>query len=122
VKSYVPGDVVIYEPFYTEPLFKYYLPSSIPSYPFPLWSNATDIRRDKLALDTDLDRVSGNAHNVWVIFGFENLGEVGADAANTKAWFREAGYKVVGHEQLNQVEYYRYAAPASRLKRAGVKR
>ena len=114
VEQRSPGDVILYEPFYLDPVFAYYMPKTIVSWGFPLWSSATDIRRAPTQIAQDLDRLCGNARHVWLILEFENVDTIHEDIQNTRDWFDRNGFSVHQDIKLNQVEVIEYSAPAQR--------
>ncbi len=115
VDGYDEGDVVIYEPFYLKPVVTYYLPSTIPSYPFPQYADNADLRRAKIKLIQDLDRITGDSRHVWLILSFQDIETIAGDAYNTLKWFERNGYTVKQHLTLNNVELYEFEAPEDRL-------
>ncbi|HEY3317552.1 MAG TPA: glycosyltransferase family 39 protein [Coriobacteriia bacterium] len=102
------GDVVVFEPFYTDVLVDYYLPKSIPSYGFPQYGEYGMVRDAKVQIGQDLDRVVGPSRRIWLVLGYQNIARMRGDAYNTEKWFVRNGYHVAEHRMLNQVEIIRY--------------
>lgn len=113
--GYQEGDVVIYEPFYLRPVVAYYLPTTIPSFPFPQYADNADLRGGKVKLGQDLDRIAGDSRRVWIILSFQDIESIAGDAYNTLKWFERHGYKTVQHVEFNNVELYELEAPDDRL-------
>ncbi len=113
-KNYQSGDVVIYEPFYIDDLADYYLPKSIRSSGFPMFS-ATGVFRDSAELmSQDLDRVVGPAQRVWVVRSFQNVEDIESNARKVDRWFKNNGYERAEHIELNKVEILRFEGDGSR--------
>ena len=117
VDAYKPGDVVIYEPFYVDVIFNYYLPKSIPSYGFPQYGLYGRLRNDKVQLGQDLDRVVGPSRRVWVFLSFQDVSNIRGDAYNTTMWFVRNGFRVKQDRQLNHVRLIEYEATAARIRK-----
>lgn len=114
VDSYQPGDVVIYEPFYVDVIFNYYLPKSIPSYGFPQYGLYGRLRSGKAQLGQDLDRVVGPSRRVWVFLSFQDVSSIRGDAYNTTMWFARNGFRVKQDRPLNKVRLIEFEATAAR--------
>lgn len=105
-----PGDTIIFEPFYTDALFEYYLPKELPAYGFPQYGENGSVRDAKVEIGEDLQRVTGDSKRVWLILSFQNIEKLRGDAYNTEMWFLRHGYKVAETHQYNQVQVIRYDA------------
>lgn len=108
VAHYKIGDTVIYEPFYTDALYRYYLPNDIPVYGFPQYGKYTVIRDAKVQIGQDLQRVTGGSKRVWLILSFQDIAKLRGDAYNTEMWFLRNGYREAQNIQMNQVQVIRY--------------
>jgi|GEM_PF-4033590 len=98
------GDILIYEPFYTAPVFDYYLPTTIPSYDFPQHGRFGFVRRGKPDLAEDLDRVIGPTNRVWLMLSYQDIETVRGDAYNTINWFKRNGFRLKEDKQLARVQ------------------
>lgn len=117
-QKFKPGDIIIYEPFYTDVLFRYYLPKYLPAYDFPQHGFNGTVRDAKVQIGQDLSRVVTTAPRVWFVLSFQNIAKLRGDAYNTEMWFLRNGYKVKRNIQMNQVQviqYERVAPPGSLL-------
>jgi len=103
-ENYQSADAIIYEPFYLDPLFDYYLPKEIPSFPFPQYGRRGVLRNGKVALGQDLDRVVGQSKRTWLILSFQDIPTLRGDAYNTTQWFLRNGFTIAENRQLNQVQ------------------
>lgn len=102
-EQYQPGDIVVYEPFYLQPIVAYYLPGDIPSYQFPQHRDEVYIRRGKDELAKDLERVVGPSKRVWLVLSFQDIAVARGDAYNTLNWFERNGYSIEQDVQKNWV-------------------
>ena len=114
VEGYQPGDVVIYEPYYLDVMFDYYLPKRIPSYAFPQYGLYGSLRNGKAQLGQDLDRVVGPSRHVWVFLSFQDVATIRGDAYNTIKWFERNGFRVKRNQQLNHVRLVELEATGAR--------
>ncbi len=101
-----PGDVVIYEPLYLDPVMLYYVPPEIPAYPFPQYTAEGDERRAPAEIRADLERTVGPAQRVWVALGFREIPVVNEDAINTLAWFEDEGFALSATYEFNRMQVY----------------
>lgn len=106
--NYKPGDTVIYEPFYLDPLTNYYLPRKIPSFAFPRYGPYGALRSGKVKLGQDLDRVAGLSPRVWLLLSFQDIPSLAGDAYNTKKWFERHGFRVAQRANFNEVQVILY--------------
>lgn len=96
-----PGDIVVYEPFYMDPVVMYYLPDTIPSYAFPQFQDEVNVRRSKADLNEDLTRVVGPAKRAWLLLSFQDVAAVRQDAENTMEWFEANGFELIEDREYN---------------------
>ena len=115
VDGWRPGDVVLYMPFYLDPLTDYYVPRSIPVYGFPRYGEFSHLRGSQGEIDEDLVRFVGPARRVWILLSFQNLPQLRTDAYAVRYWLKHNGFTVGLDAQMNQVEVLRYdvATPSS---------
>lgn len=113
-QNYQPGEVVIYEPFYLDPLFSYYMPPRVPVYPFPQYGKFGLLRNGKVQLGQDLNRVVGPARRVWLILSFQNIEALRGDAYNTTMWFLRHGYHIKQNKAFNQVQVIEFESNKTR--------
>lgn len=109
--EYQAGDVVVYEPFYLEPVVTYYLPETIPSFGFPRYGEFGYVRRAKVEIGEDLVQTTDLSKRVWLVLSFQDIATARGDAYNTMMWFERNGFTTVKDEQLNRVRVILYDSP-----------
>lgn len=114
VDSYQPGDKLVFEPFYTGPVFDYYVPRTIPYYQFPRHGLGGYVRRGKPELAKDLDRAIGPTRRVWLMLSYQDIEVVRGDAYNTINWFLRNGFRMRSDVQLNNVRLMLFVADQPR--------
>jgi mannosyltransferase len=108
-----PGDVIVYEPFYTDVLFNYYLPKSLVAYEFPQRGVLGEVRNSKSLIGQDLSRVTAGSKRVWLVLGFQDIAALRGDAYNTTEWLLRNGFTRTLDRTMTNVEVLRFdAAPA----------
>ncbi len=100
-ENHEPGDVLIYEPFYMDPVVAYYLPGEIAGYPFPQFQDEVNVRNSKQQLGEDLSRVVGPAKRAWLLLSFQDVAASRIDAQNTMEWFEANGFEIVDDREFN---------------------
>lgn len=111
-RSYRPGDVIVYEPFYTDVLFAYYLPKDLVAYDFPQRGDFGAVRNAKAQIGQDLARVTASSRRVWLVLSYQNIDALRGDTYNTTQWLVRNGFGQRQHTVLNQVEVLRFDATA----------
>jgi len=109
-----PGDVLIYEPFYLEPIVLYYLPTKVPAFPFPEYGANEHVRRSRAELDEDLVRTVGPSKRAWVVLGFQDIPAMKTDARRTVAWFERNGFELAQTYDFNRVQVLRWESDGRR--------
>jgi mannosyltransferase len=105
-----PGDLIIYEPFYTDVLVNYYLPSNLIAYGFPRFDANGHFRDSETDIEQDLARIVGRTKRVWIIRAFQNVPAIGYQAYLTDRWFQSHGYEKTGRQVLNKAEWVQYTS------------
>jgi mannosyltransferase len=108
-----PGDLVIYMPFYLDPLTDYYVPKPIPVYGFPRYGAFGQLRNTQGEIDEDMLHFVGSSRRVWLLLSFQNLSQLRTDAEAVRYWLKHNGFTVRLDASLNQVEVLRYDASVS---------
>ena len=111
VAEYRPGDVVIYVPFYLDPLAAYYLPKNIPQFGMPQYGEFDTLRTSQGEIDEDTARIAATAKRVWVLLSFQDIDPVRTDSEAVRFWMKHNGYTVDQQVLLNQVELLLYSPP-----------
>jgi len=111
-EQWQPGDVVLYLPFYLDPVTDYYVPRSIPAYGFPRYGSFGHLRSTQGEIDEDMARFAGPAKRVWLLLSFQNLPQLRTDAYAVRFWLKHNGFTSDMHAQMNQVEVLRFEAAA----------
>ena len=111
VSQYKPGDVVIYVPFYLDPLAAYYLPKSIPQFGMPQYGQYDVLRNSQAQIDEDTARIAASAKRVWVLLSFQDVGPIRTDSQAVRYWMKHNGYSVAKQYSLNQVELLLFTPP-----------
>lgn len=91
-ENYQTGDTVIYQPWFLQSLYEYYLPADMEAYPIPMLDDDEKPRRGSDELTADLNRVVGQAPRVWLVMGYEDMPEHAEISSFTLAWLRSKGY------------------------------
>ena len=107
-RNYRAGDAIVYEPFYTDVLFAYYLPKSLTAYDFPQRGDFGTVRNSKAQIGQDLQRVAGTSRRTWLVLSYQNISALRGDAYNTTQWLLRNGFVLRQHLRLNQVEVLRF--------------
>ena len=110
--NYRPGDVIVYEPFYTDVIFAYYLPRDLVAYDFPQRGDFGVVRNAKAQIGQDLARVTASSRRVWLVLGYQNIAALRGDTYNTTQWLLRNGFAQRQHKVLDQVEVLRFDATA----------
>jgi mannosyltransferase len=105
-----PGDLIIYEPFYTDVLVNYYLPSNVVAYGFPRFDANGHFRDSEADIEQDLARIVGRTKRVWIIRAFQNVPAIGYQAYLTDRWFLSHGYVKSGRDVLNKAEWVQFTS------------
>jgi len=103
-----PGDVIVYEPFYTDVLFAYYLPKDLVAYEFPQRGVLGDVRNSKAQIAQDLVRLTAGSKRVWLVLGFQDIEALRGDAYNTTQWLQRNGFARALDRPMNNVEVLRF--------------
>ena len=111
-RIYRPGDVIVYEPFYTDVIFAYYLPKDLVAYDFPQRGDFGVVRNAKGQIGQDLARVTASSRRVWLVLGYQNIAALRGDTYNTTQWLLRNGFALRQHKALDQVEVLRFDATA----------
>lgn len=110
-----PGDIILYEPFYIDVLFRYYLPPRLTAYDFPQHGKNGTVRDAKVQIGQDLARVIGPGQRVWLVLSFQDIARLRGDAYNTEMWLIRHGYRPIGDKKLNQVQILLYEGTGAPL-------
>lgn len=111
VSEYKPGDVVIYVPFYLDPLAAYYLPENIPQFGMPQYGQYDVLRNTQGQIDEDTAKIASSGKRVWVLLSFQDIGPIRKDSEAVRYWMKHNGYVVEKSIPLNQVELILYTPP-----------
>ena len=114
-----PGDVIVYEPFYTDVLFAYYLPKNLVAYEFPQRGVLGDARNSKGQIGQDLTRVTVGSRRVWLVLGFQDIAALRGDAYNTTQWLQRNGFVRALDRPMSNVEVLRFDAAGGAAAAAG---
>ena len=112
-ETWRPGDVILFAPYYIDPLIDYYLPPSMPSYGMPQYGNFGRLRTDVRQMEQDLNRIVGPSSKVWLVLSFQNVPRIRTDGYSVRYWLKRRGYKVRLHKIMSQVELLRFEGRAS---------
>ncbi len=107
-ETWRPGDVILFAPYYIDPLIDYYLPPSMPSYGMPQYGNFGRLRTDVRQMEQDLNRIVGPSSRVWLVLSFQNVPRIRTDGYSVRYWLKHRGYKVRLHKIMSQVELLRF--------------
>jgi hypothetical protein len=108
MRDYRPSDVILYEPFYMDAVFDYYLPRGPVAYSFPRRGADGRVRNWQSELGRDLDRIIGPSHRVWLVLGFQDVPQMRGDAYNTEWWLLRNGFHVARRVHLTRVQVLRF--------------
>lgn len=103
-----PGDVIVYEPFYTDVLFNYYLPKDLVAFEFPQRGVLGDVRNSKQQIGQDLTRITAGGRRVWLVLGFQDIAALRGDAYNTSQWLLRNGFRKALDRPLSNVQVLRF--------------
>lgn len=109
-RSYRPGDVIVYEPFYIDVVFAYYLPKDLVAYDFPQRGDFGVVRNSKAQIGQDLQRVAGTSRRVWLVLSYQDIPALRGDAYNTTQWLLRNGFARSQRLGMNRVEVLRFDA------------